>query len=106
MSVLLEISMFPTDKGESVSRYVGQVVEMIRDFGLDYRLSAMGTVVESDDIRQALDLVERAYGILDGLGCNRVYSVLKFDIRKGETNRLSRKVQSVADKIGPVNSTE
>nr|VFK44111.1 MAG: uncharacterized protein, MTH1187 family [Candidatus Kentron sp. TC]VFK45625.1 MAG: uncharacterized protein, MTH1187 family [Candidatus Kentron sp. TC]VFK58533.1 MAG: uncharacterized protein, MTH1187 family [Candidatus Kentron sp. TC] len=104
MSVLLEISMFPTDKGESVSQYVSQVVKMIKTAGVDYRLSAMGTVVETDTIREALDLIERAYDILDGLDCNRVYSVLKFDIRKGETNRLSRKIQSVTEKIGSVNA--
>nr|VFJ73148.1 MAG: uncharacterized protein, MTH1187 family [Candidatus Kentron sp. FW] len=104
MSVLLEISMFPTDKGESVSQYVSQVVKMIKNTHLDYQLTPMGTVVETDDIKQALDLVERAYNILDGLGCNRVYSVLKFDIRKGRTNRLLQKIQSVTEKIGPVST--
>ena len=102
MSVLLEFSMFPTDKGESVSKYVSQVVRMIKKSGADYQLTAMGTVIETDDIRQALDLVGQAYGILDGLGCNRVYSSLKFDIRKGKANRLSQKIKSVTDKIGAV----
>nr|VFK61381.1 MAG: uncharacterized protein, MTH1187 family [Candidatus Kentron sp. UNK]VFK72390.1 MAG: uncharacterized protein, MTH1187 family [Candidatus Kentron sp. UNK] len=106
MSVLLEISMFPMDKGESVSEYVSQVVKMIKNANVDYRLTAMGTVVETDTIREALDVIERAYDVLDGLGCHRVYSALKFDIRKGETGRLSRKVQSVAEKIGPVSSAE
>nr|VFK37595.1 MAG: uncharacterized protein, MTH1187 family [Candidatus Kentron sp. SD]VFK41276.1 MAG: uncharacterized protein, MTH1187 family [Candidatus Kentron sp. SD]VFK79599.1 MAG: uncharacterized protein, MTH1187 family [Candidatus Kentron sp. SD] len=106
MSVLVEISMFPTDKGESVSPYVSEVVKMIRDTRVDYRLTPMGTVIECDTMRQALYLVEQAYDVLDGLGCNRVYSVLKFDIRKGEENRLSRKIQSVTEKIGSVNAME
>lgn len=100
MSVLLEISTFPMDKGESLSRYVSEVVKMIKDSGFDHQLNAMGTIVETDDIKQALTLVEKAYDILDGLGCNRVYSVLKFDVRKGKTRRLSGKVQSVTEKIG------
>ncbi len=102
MSVLLEFSMFPTDKGESVSQYVSQVVKMIKESGADYQLTAMGTVIETDDMRQALDLVGQAYDILDGLGCNRVYSSLKFDIRKGKANRLSQKIKSVTEKIGDV----
>ncbi len=102
MSVLLEFSMFPTDKGESVSKYVSQVVKMIKESGADYQLTAMGTVIETNDMRQALVLVGRAYDILDGLGCNRVYSSLKFDIRKGKANRLSQKVKSVTEKIGDV----
>ena len=102
MSVLLEFSMFPTDKGESVSRYVSQILKMIRESGADYQLTAMGTVIETDDMRQALELIARAYETLDALGCNRVYSSVKFDIRKGKANRLSQKIRSVTDKIGEV----
>jgi uncharacterized protein (TIGR00106 family) len=104
MSVLLEISMFPTDKGESVSQYVSQVIGMIKSANVDYQLSPMGTVIETDNIGQALELVEQAYNTLEGLGCNRVYSVIKFDIRKGKANRLSQKIKSVTDKIGYVNT--
>nr|VFK50802.1 MAG: uncharacterized protein, MTH1187 family [Candidatus Kentron sp. TUN]VFK51044.1 MAG: uncharacterized protein, MTH1187 family [Candidatus Kentron sp. TUN]VFK52023.1 MAG: uncharacterized protein, MTH1187 family [Candidatus Kentron sp. TUN] len=104
MSVLLEISMFPIGEGESVSQYVSQVVKMIKGANVDYQLTPMGTVVETDNLRQALDLIEQAYDLLNELGCNRVYSVLKFDIRKGKTNRLSQKIQSVTEKIGTVST--
>ncbi|VFM94926.1 MAG: uncharacterized protein, MTH1187 family [Candidatus Kentron sp. G] len=104
MSVLLEFSMFPTDKGESVSQYVSEIIKMIRNAGVDYQLTPMGTLIETGDIKQALGLVEQAYNTLEGLGCNRVYSVLKFDIRNGKTNRLSQKIKSVTDRIGHVNT--
>nr|VFJ46445.1 MAG: uncharacterized protein, MTH1187 family [Candidatus Kentron sp. FM]VFJ53272.1 MAG: uncharacterized protein, MTH1187 family [Candidatus Kentron sp. FM]VFK07237.1 MAG: uncharacterized protein, MTH1187 family [Candidatus Kentron sp. FM] len=104
MSVLLEFSMFPTDKGESVSQYVSEIIKIIRNADVDYRLTPMGTLIETDDITQALGLVEQAYNTLEGLGCNRVYSVLKLDIRNGKTNRLSQKIKSVTDKIGHVNT--
>ena len=102
MSVLLEFSMFPTDKGESVSAYVSQVIKMIANAGVEYRLTAMGTVVETETLTQALEIVEKAYEVLDGQGCRRVYSSLKLDIRKGKENRLSGKVASVEAKIGKV----
>ncbi len=102
MSVLLEFSMFPTDKGESVSTYVSQVIKMIADAGVEYRLTAMGTVVETDTLKQALEIVEKAYEVLDRQGCRRVYSSLKLDIRKGRENRLSGKLASVKAKIGEV----
>nr|VFJ42587.1 MAG: uncharacterized protein, MTH1187 family [Candidatus Kentron sp. DK]VFJ52767.1 MAG: uncharacterized protein, MTH1187 family [Candidatus Kentron sp. DK] len=103
MSVVLELSMFPLDKGESVSQYVSGVVQVIRDAGIDYQLAPMGTIIETDNLQQALALVEKAYDTLDALGCDRVYSVMKFDIRKGKSNRLEQKIRSVTDKIGPVN---
>lgn len=101
-SVLLEFSMFPTDHGESKSEYVSQVVKVVKDSGLDYQLTPMATIVETKDIKEALALVEKCYNTLDNLGCNRVYSVLKFDIRKGYEDRLQGKIKSVEDKIGEV----
>ncbi len=101
-SVLLEFSMFPTDHGESKSEYVSQVVKVVKDSGLEYQLTPMATIVETKDIKEALALVEKCYNTLDSLGCNRVYSVLKFDIRKGYEDRLQGKIKSVEDKIGEV----
>lgn len=101
MSVLLEFSMFPTDKGESVSHYVSRIIRIIRESGLSYRLTPMGTVVEADDLPSILNLIGKAYGQLEP-DCSRVYSSLKLDIRKGACGRLEAKVRSVEEKIGPV----
>ena len=104
MSVLLEFSMFPTDKGESKSPYVSQVVKMIRESGVDYKLTPMSTVIETDTLPEALAMIEKAYAVLEELGCNRVYSSLKFDIRKGQEKRFAQKIESVEKKIGQVSS--
>ncbi|MDF1528924.1 MAG: MTH1187 family thiamine-binding protein [Sedimenticola sp.] len=102
MSVLLEFAMFPTDKGESVSEYVSQIIKMIHDSGSDYQLTPMGTIIETDTLSQAMTLVESAYQVLDEAGCDRVYCSLKLDIRKGKNNRLKGKVESVRNRIGDV----
>jgi hypothetical protein len=45
--VLLDFSMTPLGKGESVSPYVARCLEVVAGTGLDYRLHAMvGTTVE------------------------------------------------------------
>ncbi len=36
MSVLFEFAMFPTDKGESVSKYVSKVIKMIDKSDVNY----------------------------------------------------------------------
>jgi len=102
MSVLLELSMFPTDKSESKSKEVSEVIKIIRESGVSYQLTAMATIIETNTIAEALSLVEKCYNKLDELGCNRVYSTLKFDIRKGHENRLISKIQSVENHIGLV----
>src|SRR5438132_11979998 len=57
--VLLEFSVTPLGEGESVSRYVARCVELVAASGLDYRLHAMGTIVEGE-LDQVLDLMRRS----------------------------------------------
>ncbi len=104
MSVLLDLSIFPMDQGASVSRFVAPVIAMIRDSGHAYRLSPMGTVVETATVGEALELVERAHAVLDALGCDRVYAAAKLDIRRGPLGRLAGKIESVRQQIGEVES--
>lgn len=104
MSVLLEFSMFPTDKGESVSDYVSQVIRMIRESGVNYKLTAMGTIIETESVADALSIVQRAAGILDEMECRRIYSSIKMDIRKEKNNRLGGKIDSIQKKIGDVST--
>ena len=103
MSVLMEYSIFPTDKGDSVSDYVSRVIDMVKKEGVPYKLTAMGTIVETETMEEALAIVQKSYDILDK-DAERVYSTAKFDIRKGKSNRLEGKIQSVEEKIGKVNN--
>ena len=101
MSVLLEFAMFPTDKGESVSLHVSRIIKMIRDSGVEYQLTPMGTILEFNSMSEALTLIGKAYEQLEP-DCDRVYSSLKFDIRKDKSNRLEGKIKSIEEKIGSV----
>lgn len=96
MSVLLEFSMFPTSDdcrdGSSVSSQVSKIVDAIDRSGVNYQLTPMGTVIETETMREALDIIELAYEQLD---CDRIYSCLKFDIRKNSQDRLKNKIKSV-----------
>ncbi len=101
MSVLLEFAMFPTDKGDSVSSYVSRIIKMIDERGISYQLTPMGTIIETTTMREALDVVEKAYQQLSP-DCNRIYSSLKFDIRIGMDSRMKGKIKSIEEKIGAV----
>ncbi len=103
MSILMDFAMFPTDKGESVSQYVSKVIDMIRGSGLPYKLNPMGTVIETETMEQALEILQKAYDILQPVS-NRIYAVAKFDIRKNKSGRLEGKIKSIEEKIGKVNT--
>lgn len=102
MSVLLEFAMFPTDKGTSVSELVSKIILHIKNKGYDYKLTAMGTIVETDTMAEALNIIQESYNVLEPFS-ERIYSSVKFDIRKGKSNRLEQKISSIESKIGKVN---
>jgi len=101
MSVLLEFAMFPTSdncrEGSSVSKQVAKIIDTIDKSGVKYQLTPMGTVVETDTMQEALDVIALAYEQVKD--CERVYSSLKFDIRHNSEDRLKNKIKSVEDKL-------
>jgi uncharacterized protein (TIGR00106 family) len=91
--------MFPTDKGESVSAYVSRILTFIDDSGVPYRLTPMGTVVETETLDEALRILSEAYKRVEP-DCNRVYVSAKLDIRKGRKSGLTQKIASVEKRAG------
>lgn len=55
-------------------------------------------IAATESVKEALAIVERAHEELEE--CERVYSAIKLDIRKGKMGRLEGKITSVEDKIG------
>ena len=97
MSVLLEFSMFPTDKGESLSQYVARSLDIIQKSGVPYRLNPMGTVLEGE-WEEVFEVVTACYRRMSQ-DCNRVSCSIKIDARKGKENRLTEKIKSVQTKL-------
>ncbi|HEY5599732.1 MAG TPA: MTH1187 family thiamine-binding protein, partial [Candidatus Manganitrophaceae bacterium] len=97
-TILLEFSMSPLTKGESVGEYVSRSLEIIDQSGLDYRLNPMGTVIEGpwDEV---LGVVKACWERMKQ-DCDRVSTTIKIDYRKGKTGRLNSKVESIEKKLG------
>ena len=97
-TILLEFSMSPLTKGESVGEYVARSLEIIEKSGLDYRLNPMGTVIEGpwDEV---LGVVRACWERMKE-DCDRVSTIVKIDYRKGKTGRLNSKVESIEKTLG------
>jgi uncharacterized protein (TIGR00106 family) len=91
--VLLEFSMSPLGKGESVSRYVSRSLDIIDKSGIAYRLNPMGTVLEGE-WDEVMAVVRKCYERMKK-DCNRISCSIKIDYRKGHTGRLVSKVARV-----------
>ena len=95
--VLLEVSMSPLGKGESVGKYVARSLEIIDKSGVDYRLNPMGTVLEGE-WDEVMAVVKQCYERMRK-DCNRISCSIKIDYRKGATGRLDSKVASVQNRL-------
>lgn len=48
MSVIINLSIFPIDKGESVGSYVARAIKIIKESGLEYNFGPMSTSIEGE----------------------------------------------------------
>lgn len=97
MSVIIDFSIFPLDKGnESLSPYVARMLNIIEHSGLAYQLGPMGTSIEGE-WEDVMAVVDACYQELKG-DSDRIFLNFKADCKKGRSNGLTDKVRSVQDK--------
>jgi len=96
MSVIIDFSIFPVGKGESVSDYVSRAVKIIKESRLPFKPGPMGTAIEGE-WDEVMAVVNRCFEALRK-DCNRVYMTMKVDYRKGESGRMEGKVKTVERK--------
>ncbi len=99
MSVLVFVSMTPLGKGESVSKYVAKVVDIVDKSGLPYVLTPMGTIIEGESWDEVMEVLKKGFEELKR-ECSRISITMKIDYREGKSGRISAKVQSVQQKLG------
>ena len=97
MSALVDLSIFPLDKGDSLSAYVARVLKIIKNSGLPYKIGPMGTSVEGE-WDEVMGVVNNCFEELKK-DCDRIYMTLKVDYRKGPPGRIESKLRSVEEKL-------
>lgn len=96
--MLVEFSVVPIGKGESVSEYVAECLKIVESSGMDYRINPMGTVIEGG-YGECMDLIRRCHEKVRGM-CPRVITSIKIDDREGAHHALDKKIKSVEEKVG------
>ncbi len=76
--------------------YVTAAVQAIKDSGLNYQLTGMGTQIEAENLEELYSAIAKAQEAVFNVGVGRVYSVIKVDDRRDLENRtLEAKVDTV-----------
>ncbi|MBZ9570277.1 MTH1187 family thiamine-binding protein [Methanobrevibacter sp. TMH8] len=91
---IVPIGTEETDLGD----YVSVAVQAIKDSGLSYELTGMGTQIEAENLDELYEAVQAAQEAVFKVGANRVFAVLKIDDRRDKDTR------GLKDKVDTVNA--
>ena len=97
MNTLVAVSIAPVGVGEELSKYVAEVVKIIRESGLSNKTYSMFTEIEGD-WDAVMDVVKRATFVLAEKGI-RTEVVLKADIRPGVENMMEGKIDRLNEAL-------
>lgn len=96
--MIAEISVISIGVGESQSRYVAEVLKVLKEKNVKFEVNPMGTVLEVESFKELGELLDKALDRLKEMGVPRIYVVVKADWRKEERG-MEYKVKSVLEKL-------
>ena len=96
--MLLELSVIPLGRGRSISGDIADLVKIIDASGLDYRLTAAGTILEGS-WEQLMDVARKCHSEMRKK-TERVVTFMKIDDYAERAGRLTAAVASVEKKVG------
>ena len=87
-------------KEPGVGKYVAKAAQIIEESGLNYQITAMGTQIETEDLKKLYEVCREVQESIFEMEVPRVYTVLKIDDKKKKKNRtLEEKVKSVKNRM-------
>ncbi len=96
--MITNFSIVPIGKGNSLSAQVAEVLKIVDESGINYKLHSMGTILEGD-WDKIMRLIKKCHErTLES--SDRVLTTITIDDRKGKSNRIVGKVRSVERKMG------
>ena len=79
-------------------QYIKKAVQIIKNSGLNYQLTAMGTQIESDNLEELYDTITKAQEAVFEAGTDRLYTVIKIDDRRDKDDiTLKSKIDTVEE---------
>ena len=96
--MIIEFSIVPLGKGESVGELIAKVVDIVDTSGLPYKLTAMGTIVEGE-WDNLMELLKECHFKMKQYS-SRVMTFVTIDDREQAMERLNGKVEDVEEILG------
>lgn len=97
--MLVQFSIVPLGKRESISEHMSKALEIVDKCGLPYRLTPMGTVVEGE-WDEVMALIRTCHLKVLNNSMPRLLTTITIDDRPGKHDRITEKIRSVEKKLG------
>jgi len=93
--IISQLSIAPVGKGVNLSRYVKNVIDILKRNDVKFETNAMATVIETEDLKTLFEVVEEAHKAVMSSGVNRVITELKIDDRQDKPATIGSKLKSI-----------
>jgi uncharacterized protein (TIGR00106 family) len=93
--IISQLSIVPIGKGVSVSKYVKEVIEVIKKHDVKSKTNAMATVIETKDLETLFNIVQEAHMKMVNSGAERVITELKIDDRRDKNATMESKIKAL-----------
>ncbi len=96
--MLVEVSIIPLGIGSSIGDKLAEVLKIVDESGLPYKVNPMGTVIEGE-WDEIMRLIKKCHKAVMKTG-ERAITTITIDDRKGKPNRIEEKVKSIEKRLG------
>ena len=96
MFVSIDLCLVPIGIGTSLSPYIKECIEVIKNAGLEYQLGPNGTAIEGE-WNIVFECVRKCHEKIHAKGAPRIYTTIKVNTRTDKKQKFSEKVKSVLE---------
>ncbi len=97
--VIVQFSTSPLGEGVGISEYVAKALRVVKDSGVKFQLTPMSTILETDTLEEALNVIIKAHQSIADAGARRVITDIKIDDRRDKPRSMEDKVNKVQNQI-------
>ncbi|RZN55226.1 MAG: thiamine-binding protein [Candidatus Methanomethylicota archaeon] len=97
--IIAEFTVIPMGTGStSVSDYIAEVCKEIKNSGLRYMVTPMGTIIESENLDEIFNVIKKAHEVMVKMGVKRIVTTIKIDDRRDKERKMEDKVEVLKQK--------
>lgn len=95
---IMEITVIPKTPDPSVSKYVADIIQYLKDSDITFTLTSMSTIIEGDT-DYLFNIAYKIHNMPFEHGIKRVYTVIKIDDRHDKPITNEGKITAVMNKV-------